>query len=206
MCPQCGALERHRFVWLYFAQRTNLFDARPKRLLHIAPEPCFRDRLARHIGAGYVTADMRREGVAETMDIMNIPHPDRSFDIVYCSHVLEHVPNDRAAMRECARVLEPTAGWAMLLVPITAPHTDEDPSITDPAERLRRFGQGDHVRRYGPDYVDRLRDAGFVVEVVRVADVAAPSAALRMGLSAAAGELYHCRRAVDPATTHHAIP
>ncbi|HEY7878876.1 MAG TPA: class I SAM-dependent methyltransferase, partial [Gemmatimonadaceae bacterium] len=104
MCPQCGALERHRFVWLYFAQRTNLFDTRPKRLLHIAPEPCFRDRLARHIGAGYVTADMRREGVAETMDIMNIPHPDRSFDIVYCSHVLEHVPNDRAAMRECARV------------------------------------------------------------------------------------------------------
>ena len=38
------------------------------------------------------------------------------------------------------------------------------PAITDPAERLRVFGQADHVRVYGPDYYDRLHEAGFDVE------------------------------------------
>jgi SAM-dependent methyltransferase len=81
--------------------------------------------------------------------------------------VLEHVPDDRLAMRELARVLKP-GGWAVLLIPdVAAEHTDEDPSVSDPDVRRRRFGQHDHVRRYGWDYVNRLREAGFAVEVER---------------------------------------
>jgi ubiquinone/menaquinone biosynthesis C-methylase UbiE len=89
------------------------------------------------------------------MDITDIQYPDNTFDVIYCSHVLEHVPDDRKAMREFARVLKPE-GWAVFMVSLSEEHTIEDPSITSPAERERLFGQHDHVRRYGPDFKDRL--------------------------------------------------
>jgi ubiquinone/menaquinone biosynthesis C-methylase UbiE len=105
------------------------------------------------------------------VDVTDIDFPDASFDAIFCNHVLEHVPDDRLALREIRRVLRP-GGWASLLVPdVDRPVTDEDPTVTDPHERLRRFGQRDHVRRYGYDYVDRLREAGFVPEVVKMDDV-----------------------------------
>jgi len=192
-CPRCGALERHRFIWLYLAQRTDLFDGRPKRVLHVAPEQCFERRLKDRLGAGYLTADLRDPHVMERMDITGIRYPDESFDVIYCSHVLEHVPDDRRAMREFHRVLKPS-GWAILLVPITLDRTFEDPTIVRPADRLRVFGQKDHVRRYGPDYVDRLQNAGFKVQVTRVSDMIAADEAARMGISRT-GAIYHCTKA-----------
>ena len=192
-CPQCGALERHRFVWLFFIHRTDLFDGNQKKVLHIAPEPCFEARLKQRLGQGYLTADLLDPHVMERMDITRIQYPEESFDVIYCSHVLEHVPDDRIAMREFRRVLRKD-GWAVLLVPITVEKTFEDPTITDPTERLRLFGQEDHVRRYGPDYVERLREAGFDVFVTRVLDVFSEEEATRMGLTPAAGEIYLCRR------------
>lgn len=125
--------------------------------------------------------------------LTDIRYPDESFDVILCSHVLEHVQDDRKAMREFHRVLKPD-GWAILLVPITADKTFEDPSIVDPQARLAAFGQEDHVRRYGPDYIDRLREAGFTVEVTRPADLVAPDGIVRMGLTAAAGEIYYCTK------------
>ena len=191
MCPRCGALERHRFVWRYFETKTDLFDGRPKRVLHVAPERCFTPRLRRRLGLGYTTADLRDPRAMLRMDITRIELPDGSFDVVYCSHVLEHVPDDRAALRELHRVLRP-GGWAILLVPITAERTIEDPSVLDPLARLKTFGQRDHVRRYGPDFVDRLREAGFAVKVERVRDCFEPGAAIRMGLTPASGDIHHC--------------
>lgn len=127
------------------------------------------------------------------MDITDIQYPDDSFDVIYCSHVLEHVQEDVKAMRELRRVLKPD-GWAVLLVPITAETTYEDPAVVDPRERLEKFGQEDHVRRYGWDYIDRLRSAGFNVEMFRVSDLASDADALRLGLGQAAGEIYCCRK------------
>lgn len=192
-CPHCGALERHRLAWLYLQQRTNLFDGRPRQMLHVAPELCFQPRLRRKLGEGYLTADLDSPRAAVRMDITDIRYPDASFDVILCSHVLEHVPDDRRAMREFHRVLRPD-GWAILLVPITAERTFEDPSVTDPAERLRLFGQEDHVRQYGPDYVDRLREAGFEVSTTRVPDLVSPEDAGRMALTSAAGDIFHCTR------------
>lgn len=192
-CPRCGSMERHRLVWTYFDRMTDLFDRRPKRVLHVAPEQCFEPRLRRRLGAGYITADLLDPHVMERMDIIRIPYPDESFDVIYCSHVLEHVPDDRRAMGEFRRVLKPT-GWAVLLVPITPGRTLEDPTVVEPADRLRVFGQADHVRRYGEDYVDRLREAGFKVDATRVSDMLQPDEALRMGVSTA-GDIYRCRRA-----------
>lgn len=193
LCRSCGALERHRLAWLFLKERTDLFDGRPKRMLHVAPEPCFESRLRRHLGAGYLTADLEGSGAMVRMDITDIQYPDETFDVIFCSHVLEHVPDDRKAMRECARVLK-RDGWALMLVPITADRTFEDPSVTDPDERLRLFGQEDHVRRYGPDYVDRLRDSGFRVETTGTGDLVTPRQATRMGLTPASGEIHFCTK------------
>jgi hypothetical protein len=92
------------------------------------------------------------------------------------------VADDRQALRELHRVLAP-GGWALLLVPITAEQTVEDASVTDPAERERRFGQHDHVRRYGIDFADRLRAAGFNAHIFQAGDVATEQEVTRMGLA-----------------------
>jgi len=164
----------------------------------VAPEPCFQDRFRRLLGPGYLTADLFPGGVDVKMDICNIAYPDGSFDVVYCSHVLEHVPDDRRAMREFHRVLVP-GGWAVLLVPITVAETIEDPSVSDPKERLRRFGQEDHVRCYGPDYPDRLKSAGFRVDRVLPSDFLSAAEIALMGINPAAGEIYFCAKSAGPA-------
>lgn len=192
-CLRCGALERDRFTWLYVSQKTNLCDRSPKKMLHVAPEPCLEAKFKQYLDGNYVTGDLLDPKAMVKIDITDIDFPPESFDVIYCSHVLEHVSDDRKAMREFHRILK-NNGWAILNVPITAEQTYEDPSITDPKERLRAFGQVDHVRRYGPDYVDRLRQAGFKVEIIMVDDLVKSDEAIRMGLTPAAGEIYYCTK------------
>jgi hypothetical protein len=197
VCPFCGAFERHRLAMHFLRSHTDLFDGLSRRLLHVAPEAAFEPIFRQVAGAGYLSADLLRDDVMERMDITDIHHPDNSFDVIYCSHVLEHVSDDRKAMREFCRVLRPS-GWAMLNVPINAAHTFEDPSITDPAERERVFGQYDHVRNYGPDYKQRLEEAGFRVSLTTPADLLSPSEIERQGLGGpGAGEIYFCRKLSD---------
>jgi SAM-dependent methyltransferase len=96
---------------------------------------------------------------------------DGSFDLILCSHVLEHVPDDGAAMSELRRVLAP-GGLALVLTPYRADRpTYEDPSVTSPLDRMVAFGQQDHVRIYGTDLADRLTGAGFEVEDRTAADL-----------------------------------
>ncbi|MBT8269766.1 MAG: methyltransferase domain-containing protein, partial [Bacteroidia bacterium] len=100
-------------------------------------------------------------------DICDLPFDDDSYDFIICNHVLEHIPDDRKAMSELLRILKP-GGRAILQIPqdMEREETYEDPSITDPKEREKHFGQYDHVRVYGRDYFDRLRSVGFKVEEV----------------------------------------
>ena len=100
-------------------------------------------------------------------DLCALPFEDDSFDVIFCNHVLEHIPDDAQAMRELYRVMK-KGGWGIFQVPqdINRAHTFEDDTITDPAERTRIFGQYDHVRVYGLDYFDRLRQVGFEVEEI----------------------------------------
>jgi SAM-dependent methyltransferase len=179
-CPVCKSLERHRQVWLYVRQ-SNLFDQRPKTMLHVAPEFMFALRFRKIPHLRYITTDLLRRDVRERCDLTAIPHPDQTFDIVHCSHVLEHIPDDRAAMRELWRVLK-VGGWAMIDVPITADVSFEDLSVTDPKERERLFGQHDHVRRYGLDIIDRLQDAGFQVQTIYPPDLVKEQDMKRLGL------------------------
>ena len=192
-CAHCGALERHRLVWLFLHKKTDLFDGKPKKMLHVAPELCLESLFKERLGSNYLTADLLNARAMVKMDICNIQYPDRSFDVIYCSHVLEHVLDDKQAMREFCRVLK-NSGWAILNVPITSEKSFEDSSIVDPKERLKAFGQDDHVRRYGPDYVERLRDSGFNVEIGKVGDLLNSDEAVRLGLSQASDEIYYCTK------------
>lgn len=191
-CAHCGAVERHRLCWLFLQKKTALFDGKPKRMLHVAPEPCFESRFKKSLGGGYLTADLFDRAMVK-MDITDIQYSDQWFDVIYCSHVLEHVLNDNLAIKEFHRVLK-NDGWAVLLVPITSESTFEDSSIIDPKRRLQAFGQEDHVRRYGPDYVNRLRDAGFKVEVFGAGDLVDQDEVVRMGLTPICGDIFYCTK------------
>lgn len=166
LCPHCLALERHRMIWLWLSECSDLFESRP-RLLHIAPEVSLMRHFKRlYRGANnYITADLESPLADMHFDIQQIPLEDCSVDVVICNHLLEHVEDDKRAMRELYRILRP-GGWGIALVPEdrSLPTTFEDDSITDPKERTRIFGQYDHRRIYGRDYDSRLAEVGFRVE------------------------------------------
>jgi len=194
VCPFCNSKERHRLAWVYMEKNTNLFSSNYKTVLHIAPEKCFIKRLEKRIYGNYITADLVDPKTMVKMNIMDIAYKDESFDIIICSHVLEHVDDDRKAMREFYRTLK-SGGWALLLVPITAEITFEDSSITSAEGRLAAFGQSDHARRYGPDYIMRLRKAGFSVEMKTIEDLHSTEEIVKMGMTNAdAGEIYFCTK------------
>lgn len=173
-CPVCKTVERHRRLWLFLELKTDLFEGTPRKMLYIAPVKALVSRFNSIPNLDCLTADLNDPEAMERMDITDIHHPDNSFDIIYCSHVLEHVPDDRKAMRELFRVLKAN-GWAVLTVPITVDKTLEDHSITDPNERERVFGQRDHVRKYGPDFKMRLEQSGFEVQRYCPADFLKPA-------------------------------
>ncbi|MFT4824035.1 MAG: SAM-dependent methyltransferase [Halioglobus sp.] len=192
-CWKCHSLERHRFFWQFFTSTPEITLKENQKLLHVAPEACLRLKLQQYVGDGYLTADLLAKNVDVKMDITDIKFPDGHFDAIYCSHVLEHVLDDRKAIREFFRVLKP-GGWAILLVPIIAEETFEDASIRTPEARLKAFGQEDHVRNYGPDYIERLLEADFLVETFSPIDILAASEIKTLGLGMEAGEIFLCRK------------
>jgi len=190
-CPRCGSLERHRFVWTFLRDRWHI-DRMRGRVLHIAPERCIRARLAERPSLRLLTADRFDPEADVALDVTRLDLPSGQFDAVLCSHVLEHVLDDRGAMAEIARVLQP-GGRAMLMVPIdmTMPETYEDPAIDTPEARNRAFGHPFHVRIPGADYPDRIRAAGLQVSPVRSAEMLSPHRRRMMRINKSV--LFDCR-------------
>jgi SAM-dependent methyltransferase len=128
----------------------------------VAPEDCLKRRLQGLFR--YVSADWNSPLAALHADLTLLPFHAGAFDAIICNHVLEHIAQDRLALSELRRVLKPS-GWACIQVPIEGDSTRENPAVVDPAERLKLYGQADHVRQYGKDFRDRLEAAGFQIGV-----------------------------------------
>jgi len=194
ICWRCGSHERQRALWLYLDRLHPELLRDAGGLLHFAPEWCLERMLRRRAGLRYVTGDLDPAKAELQLDITRLPLRDESFDAILCSHVLEHVEDDGAAMRELHRVLAP-GGWLIVMVPLDTAraHTYEDPSIRSPADREREFHQFDHVRLYSPDIAGRLRETGLSVVIERPAERLGPELTARHGLLAD-DYLFMCRR------------
>jgi len=166
LSPSTLSLERHRLLWLYLQRETDFFSDKLK-LLHFAPEQAFYKRFRALKNLDYTTTDLNSPLADVKADICNLPFKENEFDVILCNHVLEHIPDDTKAMQELFRVLKPK-GMAILQIPqdLSRETTFEDHTITDKKERAIIFGQYDHVRVYGRDYFNKLRDIGFTVEEV----------------------------------------
>lgn len=172
LSPSTLSLERHRLLWLYLKNETNFFSKDTEtsstlKVLHFAPEQAFYKRFRNLNNLDYTTTDLNSPLADIKADICNLPFNDNEFDIIFCNHVLEHIPDDTKAMQELYRILKPD-GMGIFQIPqdLTRAVTFEDGSITDKKERAKIFGQYDHVRVYGRDYFDKLRNIGFKVDEV----------------------------------------
>lgn len=164
VCPNCGSYERHRFA--YWVLRSNI---QSQATLHIAPERCLSSWL-RDCSEYYITTDLTARGVMIHSDITDLPFRNNSFSLVWASHVLEHIHEDIKAMLEVNRVLL-VNGTAIIQVPVYSDETYEDATINSPADRLRHYGQEDHVRRYGRDVSSKLQSVGFAVDTISINDL-----------------------------------
>lgn len=188
-CPTCLALERHRLLWVYLQNETDVSNG-AGRLLYFAPKSCIEDGLRDRSNLQLVTTDLMMNTVDAKTDITRLPFSTSTFDIVICSHVLEHVPEDGVAISELHRVVK-EGGCAVILVPkYDIDETHEDESITSPEGREEAFGQHDHVRKYGRDFEDRLAKAGFSVNTRTYAHELEKSSVEKMGLES--DDIHEC--------------
>ncbi len=206
-CPKCDSLERHRMYYLYL--KNNIPTSKNLKVLHFAPERILTRLFKSYPNVDYLSADIVPGKAMCKEDIKGTTFPDSSFDIIFCSHVLEHIEDDQKAMRELLRILKPD-GFAILLVPIKEnfngkiiDETFEDFSITSPSEREKVFGQSDHVRIYGRDYKVRLERAGFHVTIDKFIDKLPQETVKRFALlpqhttaSETDGWIYACTKSI----------
>ena len=167
-CPACDCSDRERLYTLFFEKEFTSFDQhRRYRLVEFAPSIALQKQLRAYPFIEYRSADLFRQSVDDNVDITDMkPYADNSVDIFICSHILEHVPDDRKAMRELFRKMKP-GGFGITMVPIIhgVDETQEDLAINTPALRWKFYGLDDHLRQYGKaDFIRRLQAAGFQVE------------------------------------------
>ena len=166
LSPSTLSLERHRLLWLYLKIETDFFSAQSK-VLHFAPEQCFLKRFRNMKNLDYTTTDLESPIADVKADICDLPFEDNTYDVIFCNHVLEHIPDDKRAMQELYRVMK-RGGYGIFQIPqdLSREVTYENDDITDKKKRAEIFGQYDHVRVYGRDYFDKLRAVGFKVKEV----------------------------------------
>lgn len=162
LCPECYSKSRFRLLVRYIKSHSDflLKKKNKNKLLEVGPVKSFQDWLlafASYNNIEYISIGLEnRVGVREVMDLRRLRFPDKSFDIIICSHVLEHIKEDTIALGELRRVLR-NDGIAFIQVPIDM-MLDETIEYNEP--NPKEFG---HIRRYGKDFVNRLKKAGFIL-------------------------------------------
>jgi SAM-dependent methyltransferase len=163
LCPKCGSLARDRRLCktiseTYLLPNLKILDFSPSRSL-------FRKWKKVH-NIKYIASDLSGDFISDvSYDIIEIPEKENQFDLIICYHILEHVIHDIKAMNELYRVLK-SNGTILIQTPFKDGDIYEDYTITSETERLRHFGQDDHVRIYSINGLKkRLESVGFSVSV-----------------------------------------
>ena len=185
-CPGCNSIDRHR--QLYNLSNAFISQNRAKTsLLHIAPEFALSERFRKNKQVNYFAIDKFESGYqyphyVQAMDITDLKFQNNSFDLILCSHVLEHIEQDTLAIQNLLRVLKPT-GICYIVVPYfpELEKTFQNPNANTDALRFLNYGQSDHVRKYGLDFSDRLVKAGCFVNTINFKEKYSTSEQIKLG-------------------------
>jgi SAM-dependent methyltransferase len=163
LCPYCGSSARNRRLWDILKSDYLKGDI---RVLHFSPSRSLKRFLSIDLSLNYITSDFMGEFKADKhYDITNIKESDNSFDLIICYHILEHIEEDFAAMNELYRVLK-KGGSCIIQTPFKDGDIYEDETIKTAEDRLKYFGQEDHLRIYSVDGLkERLANSGFEVKI-----------------------------------------
>ena len=164
ICPRCNSLERNRVLWMYLEKKLEI-TKRHWKVLHFAPERTLEKRFKTLSNISYFGVDLNPQLADYQVDITDIPYKKNTFDLIICSHVLGHVPDEPKAIQEMRRVLSPDGlAIIMTVIDINNKETYENPTVKTPAERLKNYGEDDLTRLHGMDFGQRLAKEGFEVE------------------------------------------
>ncbi len=190
-CPDCDSQQRQRLLWKFLHEKSQLFDGHKKSIMEVAPELPFFKHFSKLEHIRYFPCDKYPQhlkyadfpGQIIKADLCALPWPDFSFDLILCSHVLEHVSDDHLALREIYRVLKP-GGLLLIQAPVSynLETTLDDAGNSTPEQREKLFGQHDHYRRYGRDIANRIQRAGFSLTAFDCRENYTPEEIARFGL------------------------
>jgi SAM-dependent methyltransferase len=194
-CPNCLSLERNRVLWFYLKDQV-LDESTPMKVLHFAPEYGLKKLLLKYKNLDYKNVDIVPDLADEVADITNIPYGNESFDLILCSHVLGHVPDEKKAIQELYRVLKPNGqALVMTIINWNLQKTFEDSSLLTAEQRLEKYTEQDLVRLHGADFASRLSNVGFNVEQIDYANQLGAEAKLYYSLGNGDREIiFKCTR------------
>lgn len=180
-CAVCGSSDRARFVYYVMNNFTRIFDGNVYDVLHFAPENAISNKLRTMNSSHYISGDIESGRADVIADITKLQFEDNQFDYIICNHVMEHISAEQKAFSEIKRCLQ-AEGVLIFTAPVCwTQKTYENKNITSDQDRIKYYGQKDHVRLYGNDIVERIEKYGFEVQLLRCNEICNEEERKRLG-------------------------
>ena len=161
-CQYCGANDRVRYVDFIISRYTDIYSGK-NSVLHIAPEKSIESKIRKNEKCEYITGDLDPNLAEIQVDVTNMQFNDKSFDYIIMNHVFEHINDEKKAISEIKRCLK-NNGKLIFSIPVNLDEkTFEDSTLTSVEDRINYYGQSDHVRLYGYDYIERFENFGIKI-------------------------------------------